>query len=48
MGLVKKRGGTAWGQRRLTLHGSSARRSMAKHAGTLRRLGEKPRIGRKR
>lgn len=42
MGLVKKSGGSAWEQRDKTLHGSSAKRGMAKAAGTLQRLGEKP------
>jgi len=43
MRRVKKRGPAAWSQRRFTLHGSSPRRRMAVHAGTLRRLGGKPR-----
>jgi hypothetical protein len=47
MGVAKKRGGTAWEQRKLTLHGSSAKRGMAKAAGTLRRLAEKPKGGKK-
>ncbi len=42
MGLFKKAGAPAWEQRHLTLHGSSPRRGMAKHAGQLRRLNEKP------
>jgi hypothetical protein len=42
MGVVKKSGGSAWEQRKLTQHGSSAERGMAKNSGTLRRLGEKP------
>ena len=42
MGLAKKTGETASEQRHLKLHGSSAKRGMAKASGTLRRLGEKP------
>jgi hypothetical protein len=42
MSTAKKSGSSAWRQRKPTLHGSSAKRGMAKHAGTLRRLGEKP------
>jgi hypothetical protein len=47
MGIAKKAGSNAWEQRKLTLHGSSAKRGMAKAAGTLQRLGEKPKGGKK-
>jgi hypothetical protein len=42
MKLIKVTGASAWEQRVKTLHGSSAVRGKAKAAGTLRRLGEKP------
>jgi hypothetical protein len=47
MGAVKKTGTPAWEQRRLTQHGSSAKRGMAKNAGTLQRLAEKPKGGKR-
>ena len=42
MGLIKPAGQGASETRKPTLHGSPARRGMAKHGGQLRRLGEKP------
>jgi hypothetical protein len=42
---IKDPGKSAWEQRKLTLHGSTAKRGMAKQAGILRRLGEKPKGG---
>jgi len=43
MGLIKGTGGkTASETRRGSLHGSQAKRGMAKWGGQLQRLGEKP------
>ena len=48
MKTVKPAGATpAWEQRKLTLHGSTAKRGMAKHGGMLRLLGEKPKGGKR-
>ena len=47
MNIVKKTGTSATDQRRLTLHGSTPKRGMAKWSGQLQRLGEKPKGGRK-
>ena len=49
MKLIKPAGdGSAWQFRRLTLHGSSPKRGMAKNAGLLRVLAAKPKGGRQR
>lgn len=47
MGLVKPAGQSATETRKPTLHGSSAKRGMAKWGGQLQRLGEKPKDGKK-
>jgi hypothetical protein len=44
---VKKAGSSAWEQRNRKLHGSTAKHGMAKNAGTLQRVAEKPKGSKK-
>jgi hypothetical protein len=48
MGLIKPTGKSATDSRAGTLHGSTAKRGMAKWGGQLQRLGEKPKGGGKK
>jgi hypothetical protein len=48
MGLIRPAGKSATEIRKGTLHGSTAKRRMAKWGGQLQRLGEKPKGGGKK